>query len=543
MLPSAVEPTGRQMMGAIKRAYNHVNCVATTTGSPNAQTVSYAVAPQALVAGDTFCLLIGNGLSNTAAATLDINGLGAKPIVTAAGTPTVGGELVAGQYTLLVYDGGNFRVETFTNNINGTLFVHGGGITLENSQPLNLKTTGGAAWNAVQLDGSNNLQIGSTNFSGQIQFFNAGAQHAAIDANGSVYSLGGDFHANNGHGLWIKDNGGIDHNQFLLDGSNNLQIGSTLDSGQILFLNAGAQHANLDTLGRFGISGGGAQYFVNGLQISCSNLAGAAASCSTNTTNASNITSGTLPNGRLSGGYSIGNLVVSNSAGGGGGNIGLDNGSNLLAKDTGGNYRIIAQTDGANNLNIGDNNLNAVCFHDIGTNCTSFINTSGQYAFTHGFSGYTTSGPAANGVVLYNSSTIANTWVSAGDDGNVHVLAGSSGNECTYSSGTSWSCGSDARLKDNLTPLDRGALNSVLQLHPVSYNLKTEPPDKTHLGFIAQDVRQVFPQLVTTMPDGMLSLEYTGLIAPLVATVQAQQKQIDNLSRRLDALEAKANAK
>lgn len=544
MLPSAVEPTGRQMMGAIKRAYNHVNCTATTAGSPNAQTVSYSVAPQALVAGDTFCLLVGNGLSNTAATTLNINGLGAKPLVTAVGTPTVGGELIAGQYALLVYDGGNFRVETFTNNVNGTLFVHGGAITLDNGWPLYSKTTGGIAHPMSWIDNANELIIGDSGFAGAIRFYNAGAQHALIDTDGTVYSFGGTIATDNSRGFRERDIGGIYRSVATVDGSNNLLLGDPGLTGSILLENGGQVRASLDPTGNFNITG---TYRINGSPLTCGNLSNAAASCSVNTTNAANISSGTLPSGRLSGGYSIGNLTVSNSSGGGGGNIGIDNGSGFLAKDNGGNYRFVAFMDVFNNLHLGDNTLNAICFHTLGSNCASFVDSQANIMSGNNYL-------ATNGHGLYIRDTGSTLRQVAVLDSNNNVDIGSSSGvgavgvftnlgSCAYSSGSSWSCSSDARLKQNISWLDGGAAAGILRLRPISYAMRDDSTGSRHLGFTAQDVQQAFPQLVSTMSDGTLSLEYTGLIAPLVATVQAQQKQIDTLTHRLDALEAKANAK
>lgn len=101
--------------------------------------------------------------------------------------------------------------------------------------------------------------------------------------------------------------------------------------------------------------------------------------------------------------------------------------------------------------------------------------------------------------------------------------------------GTNYS--SDERLKTNIQDLggDQG-LSSIMQLNPVSFNWKSTSADpNTQLGFIAQQVQQVFPNLVEsqdtsetiTLADGStqtivnpLSVTYTGLIAPLVKSVQ-----------------------
>ena len=57
----------------------------------------------------------------------------------------------------------------------------------------------------------------------------------------------------------------------------------------------------------------------------------------------------------------------------------------------------------------------------------------------------------------------------------------------------------------------------------------------TQVGFIAQQVQTIFPQLVSTTsataltPGGTLGLNYIGLIAPLVSAVQALSNQEQSL--------------
>jgi hypothetical protein len=55
--------------------------------------------------------------------------------------------------------------------------------------------------------------------------------------------------------------------------------------------------------------------------------------------------------------------------------------------------------------------------------------------------------------------------------------------------------------------------------------------DGVHLGFIAQDVREVIPELVSVSPGGetMLSVNYDGIIPVLTKAIQEQQAQIEGL--------------
>ena len=117
-----------------------------------------------------------------------------------------------------------------------------------------------------------------------------------------------------------------------------------------------------------------------------------------------------------------------------------------------------------------------------------------------------------------------------------------------YSSGNF--VASDARYKKNVTPLGN-ALDSVLKLRGVSYNWnKVKYPDQNftddgQIGFIAQEIEKIFPELVMTAPDGYKAVNYVGVIPVLVEAVRtlknendATQKENAELKARLARLEA-----
>ncbi len=86
---------------------------------------------------------------------------------------------------------------------------------------------------------------------------------------------------------------------------------------------------------------------------------------------------------------------------------------------------------------------------------------------------------------------------------------------------------SDQRLKTGVQSLDASSsLTAIEALNPVSYFRIDQPGTGENLGFIAQQVEQVFPQLVSTTsgttltPDGTLTLNYEGLISPIVSAIQ-----------------------
>ncbi len=96
---------------------------------------------------------------------------------------------------------------------------------------------------------------------------------------------------------------------------------------------------------------------------------------------------------------------------------------------------------------------------------------------------------------------------------------------------------SDRGLKTNIVPLEASSsLSAILGLTPVSYTRLDQPDQGTNLGFIAQDVQQIFPNLVSTTsptaltPNGTLTLNYVGLIAPIVEALKALAGQVSSLA-------------
>ena len=59
---------------------------------------------------------------------------------------------------------------------------------------------------------------------------------------------------------------------------------------------------------------------------------------------------------------------------------------------------------------------------------------------------------------------------------------------------------------------------------------------KRQMGLIAQDVEKQFPELVATDENGMKSVAYSNLVAPLVEAVKEQQKEIEKLKEEVRVL-------
>lgn len=92
---------------------------------------------------------------------------------------------------------------------------------------------------------------------------------------------------------------------------------------------------------------------------------------------------------------------------------------------------------------------------------------------------------------------------------------------------------SDARLKTNIASLDYG-LKELLRMKPVQYNWKKDPQGNKQIGFLAQDIFQLIPEVVEVPSNGdAMGVKYTELIPVLVKAIQEQQKQIDELKKLL----------
>lgn len=96
----------------------------------------------------------------------------------------------------------------------------------------------------------------------------------------------------------------------------------------------------------------------------------------------------------------------------------------------------------------------------------------------------------------------------------------------------SWSSCSDIRLKKNISIIPN-ALDKVLSINGITfYWRKGEIPgfnfeDGEKIGFIAQDMEKVVPEIVKTEPDGYKYIDYANLTPVIVEAIKDQQKIID----------------
>jgi hypothetical protein len=93
---------------------------------------------------------------------------------------------------------------------------------------------------------------------------------------------------------------------------------------------------------------------------------------------------------------------------------------------------------------------------------------------------------------------------------------------------------SDARLKKDISPLTNN-LSRLLQLNGYTYYWKDEnKSNQQQVGLLAQEVQQLYPQLVHTEKDGTLSVNYSGLTPVLIEAAKELNKKTETLQQRME---------
>lgn len=109
MAPSSVNDTMREIMAAVRRFVLDINGSVTTGGTGNAFTFTTNQTVSSYVAGQIFTFTANR--ANTAAATLNVNSIGAVNIEKADGSSLSAGEIASGGVYTVIYDGTQFQIQ------------------------------------------------------------------------------------------------------------------------------------------------------------------------------------------------------------------------------------------------------------------------------------------------------------------------------------------------------------------------------------------------------------------------------------------------
>ena len=93
---------------------------------------------------------------------------------------------------------------------------------------------------------------------------------------------------------------------------------------------------------------------------------------------------------------------------------------------------------------------------------------------------------------------------------------------------------SDARLKSNIVSLG-STLPKLLQIDGKSYEMK----GKQKIGVLAQEIQEVFPELVSEDDNEMLAVNYQGLVPILINALKEQNEKINRLEKLVEKMVSK----
>ncbi len=94
---------------------------------------------------------------------------------------------------------------------------------------------------------------------------------------------------------------------------------------------------------------------------------------------------------------------------------------------------------------------------------------------------------------------------------------------------------SDKRLKENIKPIE-SALDKAMKLQGVTFDWKESDSlldIKEDIGFIAQDVQKVVPELVRENDNGMLSMRHQGIAPILLEAIKELKAEIEELKKQI----------
>lgn len=95
---------------------------------------------------------------------------------------------------------------------------------------------------------------------------------------------------------------------------------------------------------------------------------------------------------------------------------------------------------------------------------------------------------------------------------------------------------SDMNIKENIKEIDEEETEKLMKLEGKKYNYKDDETNKSHYGFIAQEVEKYYPELVVEgihNSEKVKCINYLEMIPLLVNKIKEMQKEIDNLKEHI----------
>lgn len=214
------------------------------------------------------------------------------------------------------------------------------------------------------------------------------------------------------------------------------------------------------------------------------------------------------------------------------------NGSNVISLQPMVGFVGIGTTGPNTTLHVQGGNSATGVARFTNTDYVSGVSGSGLLIITGAISGntYTRLCAYSGGFTAWNNLCLQDgggrVGIGTTNPGYTLDVAGSFNATSLYCNTALW-C-SDVRYKRDITLL-KNSLDNVLKMQGVNYFWKTKDfPDRKftdakQIGFIAQEIEKIYPELVNTNEDGYKSVDYSKFTPILVEAIKEQQEIIDNL--------------
>lgn len=148
-------------------------------------------------------------------------------------------------------------------------------------------------------------------------------------------------------------------------------------------------------------------------------------------------------------------------------------------------------------------------------------------------------GAAGNGAIIGLGQKTGQAWNIGCEQNNNFRVYNNAGTGVYLANGsTSWSANSDRRLKKNIIPI-KSDLDRLVKLTPVKFNWNAEnDSDEQHYGLIAQNVKEVYPELVNIADNGMFGVSYADFIPIILSAIKDLKEENCELRRQLETVMA-----
>jgi hypothetical protein len=207
------------------------------------------------------------------------------------------------------------------------------------------------------------------------------------------------------------------------------------------------------------------------------------------------------------------------------------------ASSAGGNLRLYA--GGTNKVTV-TNTAQSLILYGNSTTGSNYMQFNDSAGTSQGYVGYGSSGNNIFYFVQFKAADF-NFYL----DGAVRGAISTAGTLTMQGDVIAYGSPSDRRLKENIKPIE-SALDKVSKLQGVTFDWKEKEKEydqfgkpkklqewKNDIGFIAQDVQKVVPELVRENENGMLSMRHQGIAPILLEAIKELKAEIDELKKQI----------